>query len=93
MTFKLLVSPQESGDYEIIADVTAWRYDTNYVDAAEINLSIGEDLLVEPKSPEYKRNMIFLTVGKIALAAAGVAGVYFLYKIGKEKFKVWMSQD
>jgi hypothetical protein len=92
-TFKIMVSPQQPGEYEIIANVTAWRYDTNYVDAIEIPLEIDQNLNVVPKSSEYNRNKMLLTGGLVLLSIGGIAGLYFLFKFGKEKFRVWMSQD
>lgn len=92
-TFKLYVIPEQSGHYEIVANVTAWRYDTNYVDSVVVEIEIDDELLVAPRSPEYQRNKTFLTLG-IGIGIIGViVGAYFLVKLGIKKFKVWMASD
>lgn len=92
-TFTLYVSPQVEGYYKIIVNVTAWRFDTNYVDSEEVEIDIDSNLIVTPQTEEYKRNSVFLTVGIIVAAAAGVVGGYCMVKLLKKKFKKWMSED
>lgn len=92
-TFTLYVSPQTEGHYKIVVNVTAWRFDTNYVDSEEIEIDIDSDLLMTPQTAEYQRNNILLTVGIIVVCAAGVVGGYFVIKLLQKKFSKWMSED
>lgn len=92
-TFTLYVSPQTAGHYKIVVNVTAWRFDTNYVDSEEIEIDIDADLLMTPQTAEYKRNSVFLTVGIIVVCAACVVGGYFAIKLFQKKFSGWMSED
>lgn len=92
-TFMLEVEPQASGKYEIIVDVTAWRYDTNYVGTAKIDLEIDESLHVTPITGDYRRNQILLVVGGIVGGAGAAFGLYFLGKFGYRKFKEWLAKD
>jgi len=92
-TFVLYVSPQSAGHYKIVINVTAWRFDTNYVDSDEIEIDIDSSLLITPQTAEYKRNNIFLTAG-IVLAGGGViVGGYFLINLLRKRFRKWMSED
>jgi hypothetical protein len=92
-TFKLVISPVEPGKYEIIADMTAWRYDSNYVDSAQIEIEIDNNLLLTPRTSEYKRNQIIFTVVKVLGVIVGAFGAFILFKIGKKKFQKWMAED
>lgn len=92
-TFTLEVEPEASGRYVIVADVTAWRYDTNYVASAEIELQIDENLHVYPMQEEYKNNrtiMIVLTVVGVIIAGNLV---FFGAKLALNKYRQWMAKD
>lgn len=89
----LEVMPEEPGIYEIVVDVTAWRYDTSYVDSEVIELTFDEDLHLSPQSSEYKRNKMLLIAGAVAVGVGLVIGVFFLIKVFKRKFKEWLEKD
>lgn len=92
-SFTVEIEPQKSGTYSIVVDVTAWRYDTNYVTSGEFEFEIDEQLHVTPAPEEYTRNLMIFRVGVTAGVVVGIIAVVFLVKFGIKRFKTWMAQD
>lgn len=92
-SFRIDVLPENAGRYVVVADVTAWRYDTNYVASAEYEFEIDEALRITPVQPEYSRNMMIFTIAKVV--GVGVIGValFFGVKFGIRMYKKWMATD
>ncbi|MBN1618832.1 hypothetical protein JW887_05860 [Candidatus Dojkabacteria bacterium] len=92
-TFKIVVSPEDPGSYEIVANLTAWRYDSNYVDSVTIEFDIDQDLHITPLTSEYQRNQILYVGGIIVLIVLSGVGLIFLIKFLFSKYKSWMATD
>ena len=92
-TFQIDVEPLLAGRYEIVVDVTAWRYDTNYVTSAVLSFEIDEDLLITPQTSEYKRNRMIYTVLILLFVVLLMIVAVFGVKFGIRWFKEWMSKD
>ncbi|MEA3357579.1 MAG: hypothetical protein U9Q67_04035 [Patescibacteria group bacterium] len=92
-TFTINVKPENSGTYKIVVDVTAWRYDTNYVSSDQLNLEINNDLLLSPVTEEYNKRLVMYNVAKIAV---GLIGLGLLGLSGKHIYKMfrkWLVSD
>lgn len=92
-TFSLKVTPLRSGRYEIVVDVTAWRYDTNYVTSDVLSFEVDDDLHVTPISSEYNRNRIMYNLFLFVIAILLIIGGMFGVKFGIKRFKQWMAED
>lgn len=92
-TFGLDVIPEESGRYEVVVDVTAWRHDTNYVTSAELVFEIDDELHVTPAPDQYKMNMMLYQVGVVAGIILGLVALGMGIKFGIARFKKWMAED
>jgi hypothetical protein len=92
-SFTVEIEPKQSGNYSIVVDVTAWRYDTNYVTSGEFEFQIDEQLHITPAPEAYTRSLMIFRVGVVAGVAAGIVVLIFLVKFGIKRFKTWMAQD
>lgn len=92
-SFTITVVPSSLGKYVIVVDVTAWRYNTNYVASKEINITIDSKLHVSPAQPEYLENRTLCMVAAgIGVSLCGVLLVVGI-KFGFRKYRAWMSAD
>lgn len=90
-TFKMNLSPQREGSYDITANIISWQYDTNYTNSVSSTVSLSENLILQPVESAYTVSVLLLSLGAILLL--GIAG-YLTYKAsGKliKKFKLWLT--
>lgn len=93
LTFRIDVTPEAAGSYTVVPEVTAWRFDTNYVGAEEINFEVDASLHVSPAQSEYQRNKMVLVVAEIVGIMLGVVGILVLVKFLMKRFKLWLAED
>ena len=92
-SFTIDVLPSKSGRYVVVVDVTAWRYDTNYVASVEFDFVIDNDLHVTPAQPEYVRNRTIYSIGMIVGGALAAGLLVIGVKFGIRKYRSWMAAD
>ncbi|MDD3662038.1 MAG: hypothetical protein PHG63_03140 [Candidatus Dojkabacteria bacterium] len=91
--FRIDVSPQSSGSYRIVVDVTAWRFDTNYVSSTDVSFVIDETLHISPAPADYVKNIMIYRIVTVILVVLAAAGLFFGAKFAIRRFKQWLSQD
>jgi hypothetical protein len=92
-SFSINVVPTELGRYVVVVDVTAWRYDTNYVGSAEFEFRIDDQLHITPAQSEYVKNRTYLTVGTVLGIAVAGALLVLGAKFGLRTYRKWMAAD
>lgn len=92
-SFSIEVTPKKAGRYVVVVDVTAWRYDTNYVGSSEIELVIDDELHISPAQEEYQRNRLTLIIELAIGIVIGAIVLFLLIKFAYEKYRQWMSED
>jgi len=91
--FRIDVSPTSSGRFETVVDVTAWRYDTNYVSSATFLFEIDEDLHVTPAPDGYARNLMLYRGTLAVLSLLAIMIMFFAVKFGIKLFRKWLAED
>lgn len=92
-TFRIDVEPIVEGTYKIVVDVTAWRYDTNYVASTDLSFDIDKNLHVDPPPEEYTRNEMMFRVTVVILIILAIIGGIFGLKFAIKRFRQWLAED
>ncbi len=90
-TFKMNVSPQREGSYEVTANIVSWQYDINYTNSVSSTLELSKNLVVQPVDSEYTLSILLLTLGGLILL--GMGG-FLAYKASDKlikKLKSWLT--
>ena len=91
--FIVNVEPLSAGNYETVVDVTAWRYDTNYVSSATFRFDIDDGLVVTPAPEEYTRSLMLYRIVLALAALVAIIVAFFAIKFGIKQFKQWLAED
>lgn len=91
--FRIEVSPASAGRYKTVVDVTAWRYDTNYVSSAAFLFEIDEKLHITPAPDGYVRNLMIYRGTLAVLSLFAIIGMFFAVKFGIRYFRKWLAED
>jgi hypothetical protein len=91
--FRIEVEPAAAGNFETVVDVTAWRYDTNYVSSATFRFDIDEELTVTPPPEAYTRSLMLFRVALALMALIAIIVAIFAVKFGIKQFKQWLAED
>jgi hypothetical protein len=91
--FRIDVVPTSAGRYETVVDVTAWRYDTNYVSSAAFLFEIDEELHVTPAPEGYTRNLALYRATLALLSLIAIIIAFFAVKFGIGRFRRWLAED
>jgi len=93
VSFRIDVKPDAAGAYEVVAGITAWRYDTNYVSSVRFSFDVDDSLKLTPPSVEYTRNLVLFRGGIGIFSLGLLAALFFTVKYLIARFKKWMSED
>lgn len=90
-SFKVNVSPQREGSYEVTANIVSWQHDINYTNSVSSTVELSKNLVVQPVDSEYTLSILLLTFGGLILL--GMGG-FFAYKASDKlikKMKNWLT--
>ena len=86
--YKIRVKPEDSGNYEIFVNVTAWEPESNYTTSSSVIVSFDENVVVDSNDTNY----IMSKIAKIVLIILIIVGIGFgIYK-GWEKLLAFLKE-
>lgn len=90
-SFTSTFKPERSGSYDISVNIISWQFDSNKSNSANYNISIGDNLVVQPVDTMYYVYILLIILAFVGGCALLVFTVIKLIKLGSKKVKAWLT--
>ena len=90
-TFRAKVKTKRSGNYEITANLIAWKHDTNYTSTVSDIITFDQNFLAQPLDPSYNFNLIAKYLIILLPFGAFIFALIVYGKKGMKKLKIWLT--